>query len=200
MRTNASYAYAVLDCVEGDTFTITGYGGSSPRLWAFLGRESNGSRPVLSNAAAAYRTIDELITAPENAQKIVVNILVSAPYSLIRGEKITKRLNALNEADTFLTNALDNAQIDINNIMASSVIIDAMDDITTGYYVSAGQVTFGQLREDANCYVTRFIEVQPNSVIQISNAYLDSARSVMGYSADKNAIENLASNRGLNSC
>ena len=196
IRTNATYAYAVLDCAEGDAFTITGYGGNSPRLWAFLGAESNGSRPVLSNATAGYRTTDELITAPENAQKIVVNVLVSTPYSLIRGEKITKRLNDLSGANAVLTDSLDDVQTDINNILTSSVAIDAMDDITTGYYVSAGQATFGQLRSDENCYATRLIKVQPNSVIQISNTYLDAARGVIGYSSEKIAVENLASNKG----
>lgn len=189
-------ARVVADCAEGDVFTITGSGGNTARLWAFLGAETNGTRPILTKADPAYTATDEHITAPENTQKIVVNVLVSYPYSLISGEKVTKRLNDLEETDAILADRIDDAKTDINNILASNVIIDAMDGITTGYYVSAGQATFGQLRPDTNCYATRFIEVQPNSVIHISNACLEGARGAIGYSADKTAVENLASNRG----
>ena len=191
VRTNASLAYAVIDCVEGDTFTISGYGGVSARLWAFLGAESNGSRPVLSNERSGALVTDKYITAPENAQKIVVNVLISTPYSLVRGKKLAKRINDMHETDEILADGLA-------DVMASNVVLDAMEGITTGYAVSGSSGTFGNLISDPAAYATRYIEVQPNSVVSISNAYCNDKRAVVGYTADKIAVENLASDRGTN--
>lgn len=98
--TNATYRYAVLDCSEGDVFTITGTGGNSPRLFAFLGAESNGSRPIIEKANEGTTLTNKYITAPANSEKLVVNVSKTYPYLLIVGKHIINLWNDVQENET----------------------------------------------------------------------------------------------------
>ena len=102
MTSNTSYVCAVIDANYGDQFTITGRAGDAPRLWAFLGAESNGTRPVLDKAASSANETNKLITAPEGTQKLVVNFNkeYNPNYYLIYKKLLESRVVALelNEA------------------------------------------------------------------------------------------------------
>ena len=67
--TAASYSYAVVDCSEGDIFTINGTGGGSPRVYGFI--DNNGT--ILAKAAASITVSDLLIFAPANSAKLIIN-------------------------------------------------------------------------------------------------------------------------------
>lgn len=70
-----NYKWAVVPCTEGDIFTITGHGGSAPRLWAFC----NKNNTVLSRADVDA-TADYLqITAPEGAAYLIINDDTDSP-------------------------------------------------------------------------------------------------------------------------
>lgn len=69
VTSNSLYRYAVLNCAEGDKFTINGEGGSIPRLWCFIDTSGN----VLSNAADVTIATDLVLTAPTNAAKLIIN-------------------------------------------------------------------------------------------------------------------------------
>lgn len=88
---NLSWAYAIVDCTDGEIFTITGTGGNAPRLYAFLGAEVDGVRPVINGGVAPNGAVIEngYIIAPESSEKLVVNVSVSAPHELIGGKKIS---------------------------------------------------------------------------------------------------------------
>lgn len=62
--------YAVMNCSEGDKFTlINGIGGGNDRLWAFA--DSSGNRlSVSADAATASKLV---LTAPQDAAKLIVN-------------------------------------------------------------------------------------------------------------------------------
>ena len=79
---NDSYYNAVVDCVEGDKFTIKGAGGIAPRLWGFI--DINGN--IISKSGISSILDDEIIIAPEGAIKLVVNTTYGY---LIKGEKIS---------------------------------------------------------------------------------------------------------------
>ena len=61
--------YAIVDCNEGDVFTINGTGGSTGRLWAFT--KANGDILLKSNASVTEE--DLIIIAPADVAKLVVN-------------------------------------------------------------------------------------------------------------------------------
>lgn len=75
---SAGYAYFVDDCKYGDKYVITGYGGGTPRLWAFVDKDN-----LLISSASANATGDNLvITAPFTAKKLIVNTtLIMGAYS-----------------------------------------------------------------------------------------------------------------------
>lgn len=76
---STGYAYAIVSCKYKDAFVLTGTGGGTPRLWAFL----NSSNQLISKADGAAVEDGLLITAPFNAAKFVVNVSVLCPYNCI---------------------------------------------------------------------------------------------------------------------
>lgn len=64
-----AYKWAVVTCVAGDKFTITGHGGSDPRLWAFC----DSSKAVLSRSGASATANKLVLTAPTNAAYLIIN-------------------------------------------------------------------------------------------------------------------------------
>lgn len=63
-----SYMNAVVDCAEGQKFTINGTGANAARLWAFADASGNILSRSGNNASGpAY------ITAPANASKLIIN-------------------------------------------------------------------------------------------------------------------------------
>lgn len=108
--TNGAYGYAVIDCSEGDAFTITGKGGSTPRLYAFLGAESEGVRPVLDKADAMAILNDGIVVAPINAEKIVINFQLAYPYKIIIGKAVKKAWEAIDSCNDRITNVENNIE------------------------------------------------------------------------------------------
>lgn len=106
---NATYAYAVMDCAEGDVYTITGRGGSAPKLYAFLGAETGGERPVLTKSGSLELS-NAYITAPAGAEKVVFNVNVNYESLVIIGKTI---VNAWKEISANKT-VIDNIQKAIN--------------------------------------------------------------------------------------
>ena len=71
----------ILDCAEGDNFTLTGTGGADPRLWCFIDENSN----VISVSDELVTSVNEVITAPTNASKLIVNVKNTSKYYVING-------------------------------------------------------------------------------------------------------------------
>jgi len=77
--------YVIENCQEGDIFTITGTGGGSARLWAFIDSENK----LLSKANANATATNLVLTAPENASKIIINAKNAVA---IKGYTLNKRI------------------------------------------------------------------------------------------------------------
>ena len=84
--TNAAWRYAVVDCAEGDEFTINASGRGTPRLWGFI--DSSGT--IISVAAANITGINLVISAPANAVKLVLNDTVKTGVSYVGNLVINK--------------------------------------------------------------------------------------------------------------
>ena len=85
--------YAIIDAAEGDRFTINGLGGNAGRLWAFV----DASNLLISKAGQNISAEDLVLTAPENASKLVLNAL-DAPGICFRGVSIAGSIHSLESA------------------------------------------------------------------------------------------------------
>ena len=98
ITSNASYVCMVVSCSEGDSFGLVGEGANNGRLWAFLGADSGGSRPVLAKSLGSYlQQTEVMLVAPANAEKLVVNFKKSTSHYLRKGEKIKDSISSLDE-------------------------------------------------------------------------------------------------------
>lgn len=66
---STNYRYAVVPCEGGDLFTISGSGGTAPRLWGFI----DGSGTVLAISDYDLTAEDVVVEAPGGAQYLVIN-------------------------------------------------------------------------------------------------------------------------------
>lgn len=66
---STGFAYAIVNCSEGDVFTINGQGGSTPRLWCFIDAANN----VLSVSDENVTRENLLLLTPTNASKLIIN-------------------------------------------------------------------------------------------------------------------------------
>ena len=69
--TSPDWKYCVVTCVPGDTFTINGTSGTTPRLWAFI--DDNDDKKILSAAEPDAIGDNTVIIAPNNATRLIVN-------------------------------------------------------------------------------------------------------------------------------
>lgn len=77
VTTSATYNYMRYPVSQGDMVIVSGVGGISPRLWAFVD-----SNEVILSAAASNTSASELeLIAPANAAEVIINVQVASPYS-----------------------------------------------------------------------------------------------------------------------
>lgn len=171
-----TYLHVVVSADPGDVFTVTGEGGATPRLWAYLGAESNGVRPVLKKSDENITLTNGLTDpAPANTKLLVINVKKASPYSLYRGDVIQYRV------------ARDEARIgQIESDMTDGYKYDLpTPSITDGRYVSSSS---GHPTDANSCY-SDYIPVIPGRTVIVKNVYLTSGRSICGYDANKNFVE-----------
>ena len=89
----AGFKYAIVECQEGDKFTINVVGGGFPRAYAFL----DGNNLILERAEQNASFSNTVITAPSNTAKLVINDK-SGSTSYYGEESLTYRVNALESA------------------------------------------------------------------------------------------------------
>lgn len=86
-RSSASFTYAIVDAKSGDNFCINGTGVQNAYLWTFI--DSNNK--MLTRAAINAEGVNLIITAPENASKLIIN-------SSVAGVGTCYQLSAVNNA------------------------------------------------------------------------------------------------------
>ncbi len=86
------HAYQIIDCVEGDKFTLTGKETNAAyRLWCWCASDGT----VISKPNTNLDYTDEVIICPENATKLVVNTSTSGSYSLYSGKYLNEQVKDL---------------------------------------------------------------------------------------------------------
>lgn len=169
--TSPTYAYAVVDCEPGDTFTITGTGGGTPRLYAFLGPDSNGVRQIISKSASALVVTNLVITAPQGAEKLVLNVNYSFAYMAVTGKLIRSTW------DSIAVNAKDIANVQKTLTFPN---LTNPDDYTLGYY----KTPTGATGRNATYDYTGRVAVTPGETIYFTIR----ARYVCAMDADGGVI------------
>ena len=102
-------SYVILSCTEGDTFVVTGTGGSGARLYCFTDSSYN----VLVKASSSYVAVNEVITAPANTAYLIVNVSHYYYYALYKlrsnsfGTLINDRVAVLENAVDALPDYLE---------------------------------------------------------------------------------------------
>lgn len=96
--TSSAWRYAVVNCSEGDQFTINARGRGTPRLWGFI----NSSGTILSVAASNTTGANLIITAPANAVKLVLNDTDKTGVSYV-GNLLVNRVDTAETVLGFLT-------------------------------------------------------------------------------------------------
>ena len=76
---DASGAYVIVNCSEGDVFTLNGFGGLGYRLWCFVDADNK----ILDFSPIRTLYENKIITAPKNTAKLVLNQFIGGevPYS-----------------------------------------------------------------------------------------------------------------------
>lgn len=93
------YAYGVADVEENSIIIITGKGGYSARLWAFIDNENK----ILSKADSEITVDDQLLTVPNGAKKIIVNFKLEYPYKLMIDNYTSKMVSKVELQEAFET-------------------------------------------------------------------------------------------------
>lgn len=113
---NSNYAYIVIDCAENDKFIITGIGGVSYRVWAFIDSYNKiitAATADSSESSASHSTV----IAPSGAVKLVSNVKIDNTYSLVQESAIKDDIAcvsaAVNDINTNLESVVDNFSLDL---------------------------------------------------------------------------------------
>jgi len=117
-NTENGWASALIECSAGDKFTVTGKGGNSTRLWAFV--DDSTPAVVKKVAVQAATKTDEVIEAPTDAAYLIVNVNSNFPYKLNTGKIIERRVTALETEAEAIPNISVNRRL-IENIYGESV-------------------------------------------------------------------------------
>ncbi len=161
---NSLYRYAIVDCSEGDEFTITGLGGSNPRLWCFI----NSAGDVLIKASDTESRTDYVLTAPENSAKLIINDRSNeASY---KGVPYT-----MSDVEAELNAKVDKTDADLANLANITTTVD-WDSMTptvqTGMAYNTDN-TGGTAWANANSYIYTIV---PGAVYRVSTTVVANAK------------------------
>ncbi len=171
-----TWASAAVPCVEDDAFTITGTGGSAPRLWCFVDGAGN-----IIDVEIDSTSRDSLeLFAPAGSAFFVVNVLWSENYSLLKGHRTNKHVvtESYENKDTISRTII----VDANGHGDYATIHDAYDAIKhSSYYDQYEIIVLPGVYSENNLIPpphTHTHGLYPNSVV-ITSEGLDTAYSVI---------------------
>lgn len=115
---------AVVNCVEGDAFTVYGSGGASGRLWCFADSGNN----VLDVSGASETLNYAVIVAPTDSAKCIFN--ANAGYFIVKGVLTKEQIADLKKSIEYLS-AIIQSGIDFHNVIDTDS--DNYRKFTAGY-------------------------------------------------------------------
>ncbi len=142
LESETDWACIVIDCSEGDVFTLTGKNTVSKcRLYCFC--ESDGT--IVSRPTTNLDWTEQKFTTPANATKLVVNTITSVPYALYKGFILDEEINAIeDDIDAMKVKAIMTSFANSTEIIATEQNPVNINDIVDrgNYYISAGSAPF----------------------------------------------------------
>ena len=153
---SSNWKSLILKCNDGDTFAITGTGGSlnSP-LFAFVDSQNK-----IVEKATAYQTANKLIKTASVAGKFIVNFSTTQDYRL---EKISKEYIELeSELDTIVADLKEGKYSKSPDIPSLTLGIDDANKL--GYYVNKND---GKLVENSDWNTLEYLEIGSNAKILV---------------------------------
>lgn len=190
---NNNWLCAVVDCSEGDVFTLTGASNTSEaRIYCFCTDTGN----IIESASQNYTWVNHEIVAPVGATKLVCNTIYTVPYFLFKGRTVS----AINkDIDT------EFSKIETNVVNVNDIIGDVSGVTPCGFW-SAGAVNTNVSTIDISNINPRTLdtwyhlicECKPGDLFNVKvgpgnstarpYAFLDSSGTVLEV-ADVNTIE-----------
>ena len=122
ITTVATYSCTYMDCSPGDTFWLTGTGGSGSKLWVWT-RDDNS---IISRAASNATGSSLKLTAPSEAAHLLCSVVTANAHELIKGASIDDRFLEL------ITEVAVNVNVD-------SIL--SMDDNSFGYFTNIASIS-----------------------------------------------------------
>lgn len=202
--TSPGYFCVVLDCVPGDIFKITGTGGWSPRLWAFI----DGENKMLSSAGNGATATDLILTAPANSAKLIINNQNGSDSYRAGSEDYTTSYSpvSMTTIGVCATNNV-NTHIDVAvQVNGTWTNLQAISD-NRYYLINIPANVSGQLRLiyngassiSLNFLVTELINAAGEIVINSSYAYKGGdSQQIVYTNTDKCIVTNLAIGETVN--
>ena len=164
----SGYRYVIVDCEEGDEFTITGVGGASPRLYAFLSEDNE----YLKRAVASQPAVNYLITAPAGAVKLVFNDS-TGEGSIFKGRFTWQDSDMIRDSMEHCT-PRDNAAIEYEKYYVFHGYMSNNNDWYV--YTNVGDATFTEFPYDG---LYEYLHVIPNPNRQTQNVFFNTNNSVI---------------------
>ena len=112
--------HKILDCVEGDQFTLTALGGGSYYAYTFIDSEGNN----LLNSGSDANLSKQLVTAPADAAKIIIQNKNDTPSYI--GKFVTVKLDEIDDKIVIKTSPINlaNPENIINAYFTTAVILN----------------------------------------------------------------------------
>ena len=152
----STYSVSMMQCAEGDKFTINGVGGTQTRLWGFV----SSTGVILSKANVATSATDLIITAPENAAWVITHTNNDAMSYV--GVTADLRLQAL---DT----SVDNLTVELSDI--DEKFTEALEvPMPVDWVIGTIGSNNGQESASSTRIRTRdYIDYDPNMIVAIAS-------------------------------
>lgn len=136
-NSNRGWNSAVVPCSENDAFTITGTGGSAPRLWAFVA--SDGTIISHQDSAVNPSTVTNYILyAPENSAYFIVNFENASPFRLLKGLTLDYKFGLIDYENRITTK--HKIIVDANGSGDYTSIQDAINAITDSSFTNQYEI------------------------------------------------------------
>ena len=188
MTATNGFSCGYLPCATGDTFYLTGTGGSGAKLWVWT--KLNGT--IISRAASNATENNLELIAPYDAAYLLYNSETSSTHYIIKGTNINQRISALN-----FKNLQDLYKVETGTEYGTTVnLLDVLakvpnKDMNLATFNSTTVFNYKSLATSSNIsYLTEPLRIRDNDGNLIANilcSYSDNIGAAaigFGYKAD----------------
>ena len=174
LSSNTSYDCIIVDCVEGEIFTLTGKStNASYRLYCFA--KADGT--VIERPSSSLTWTEHKLVTPTGATKLVVNVLRETAYALYRGIVLDNELKtAETDIEYLYSTYLALSQSKATAITATQEDPKDLNDFTTpGNYKVTNGSTAGYISHMPYTIAGRLIVMTLGNTDGLVQVYISSA-------------------------